>query len=71
MPEKRPAGPRKRAAKTEAPGAAPPRGASDGVKQYIAGQLKAMYDEVVAQPIPERLLKLLDGLDSDGKNKES
>jgi hypothetical protein len=46
-------------------GAASPHGPSTGVKQYIAGHLKAMYDEVVAQPIPERLLQLLDRLDSD------
>jgi Anti-sigma factor NepR len=65
MPEKRPARPRKRAAKAVARGAASPRGASAGVKQYIAGHLKAMYDEVAAQPIPERLLQLLDRLDSD------
>jgi Anti-sigma factor NepR len=68
MPEKRPARPRKRGAKATTHGATSPRGASAGVKQYIAGHLKAMYDEVVAQPIPERLLQLLDRLDSDRKN---
>jgi hypothetical protein len=35
------------------------------MNEYIAGQLKAMYDEVAAQPIPDRLLELLDRLDSD------
>jgi hypothetical protein len=34
--------------------------------RYIAGQLKAIYDEVAAEPIPDRLLQLLDRLDNDG-----
>jgi hypothetical protein len=37
------------------------------MKQYIASHLKAMYDEVVAEPIPERLLQLLDLLNIDKK----
>ena len=41
--------------------------AEEGVDRYIAGQLKAIYDEVAAEPIPDRLLQLLDRLDSDGK----
>jgi len=32
--------------------------------QYIADQLKAMYDAVVVEPIPDRLLQLLDRLDN-------
>jgi hypothetical protein len=38
------------------------------VDQYIAGQLKAIYDEVVAEPIPDRLLQLIDRLDSDANS---
>jgi hypothetical protein len=37
------------------------------VGQYIAGQLRAIYDEVAAEPIPDRLLQLLDRLSSNGK----
>ena len=35
--------------------------------QYIADQLKAMYDAVVVEPIPDRLLQLLDRLDNDAE----
>jgi anti-sigma factor NepR-like protein len=45
--------------------AAPP--ATGGVEDAIARQLKAMYDEALAQPIPERLLKLLSRLDGDSE----
>jgi Anti-sigma factor NepR len=65
MPEKTPGRPRKRAANVAPRRAPAPLGASGAMKQYIAGQLKAMYDEVAAQPIPDRLLRLLDRLDSD------
>jgi hypothetical protein len=37
------------------------------VDQYIADQLKAMYDSVVVEPIPDRLLQLLDRLDDDSE----
>ena len=37
------------------------------VDQYIADQLKAMYDAVVVEPIPDRLLQLLDRLDDDSE----
>jgi Anti-sigma factor NepR len=33
--------------------------------QYIADQLKAMYDAVVVEPVPDRLLQILDRLDND------
>lgn len=36
---------------------------------FIAEQLKAMYDEVVAQPVPDRLLELLKRLDDGGAKK--
>ncbi|THD43518.1 MAG: hypothetical protein E7774_12645 [Bradyrhizobium sp.] len=39
--------------------------ATGGVEDAIARQLKAMYDEALAQPIPKRLLKLLNRLDGD------
>ena len=61
--------PRKERANAEAAPTAPsPRAAPAGVDRYIAGQLKAIYDEVAAEPIPDRLLQLLHRLDSDGKS---
>jgi hypothetical protein len=63
MPEKTSRRSRKRPAKT----AASP-GAPAGADQYIVGQLKAIYDEVVAEPIPDRLRQLLDRLDGGGKS---
>jgi Anti-sigma factor NepR len=35
--------------------------------QYIADQLKAMYDAVTVEPIPDHLLRLLDRLDHDAE----
>ena len=34
---------------------------------YIADQLRAIYDAVTAEPIPDRLLDLLNRLDEDGE----
>jgi hypothetical protein len=59
--------PRKKSPNAATPGA-PPRAANAGVDQYIAGQLKTIYEEVVAEPIPDRLLQLLDRLDRGGKS---
>jgi hypothetical protein len=55
--------PRKRATKA----AASLREAVEKADQYIADQLKAMYDSVVVEPVPDRLLELLDRLDSEAK----
>jgi Anti-sigma factor NepR len=46
-----------------------PRNASPSAEAFIARQLKAMYDEVVAQPVPDRLLKLLKRLGDGGAEK--
>ena len=67
MPDKSSGRPRKKATK-----AAPRSGSSlpaEDAKadQYIADQLKAMYDAVVVEPIPDRLLQLLDRLDDDSE----
>jgi Anti-sigma factor NepR len=62
MPKKAPGKPRKRATKTAAPGATSSRGAAATAERYIAAQLKATYDAVAAEPIPDRLLELLDRL---------
>jgi hypothetical protein len=36
-------------------------------ERYIADQLKALYDTVTVEPIPDRLMQLLDRLDKDAK----
>jgi Anti-sigma factor NepR len=59
--------PRNKAVKALAPAAASRRGPPGGVNQYIAGRLKVMYDELVSEPIPDRILELLQRLDSDAK----
>ena len=43
------------------------REAAEKADQYIADQLKAMYDSVAVEPVPDRLLELLDRLDSEAK----
>jgi Anti-sigma factor NepR len=67
MPEKTSGRPRKRARKAESPRAALLRAEADKADQYIADQLKAMYDAVVVEPVPDRLLQLLDRLDGDSE----
>ena len=66
MPEKTSRKPR-RGARTTASLAASPRDTEAAkTDQYIADQLKAIYDAVVVEPIPDRLMQLLDRLhDSD------
>jgi Anti-sigma factor NepR len=66
MPGKTPGNPRKRA-KAPAASRASPRAASAPAERYIADQLKAVYDAVAAEPLPDRLLELLDRLDADAK----
>ncbi len=63
MPKKALGRPRKRATKA----AVSLREAAEKADQYIAEQLKAMYDSVVVEPVPDRLLELLDRLDSQAK----
>ena len=62
MPDKSSGRPRKRAKKGASRGASPLPAADAKADQYIAEQLKAMYDAVVVEPIPDRLLQLLDRL---------
>ena len=46
----------------------PARGAEAAkADQYIADQLKAIYDAVTVEPIPDHLLRLLDRLDNDAE----
>jgi hypothetical protein len=67
MPEKTLGRPRKRARKAASPSAASLRDPTAKADQYIADQLKAIYDAVVVEPIPDRLLQLLDRLDDDAE----
>lgn len=63
MPDKRSRKPRKRARKNA------PAGGAEAAKadQYIGAQLKAMYDAVSVEPIPDHLLQLLDRLGKDAE----
>jgi len=67
MPEKTPGRLRKNARNVASPSAESLRAATVKADQYIADQLKAIYDAVVVEPIPDRLLQLLDRLDNDGE----
>ena len=67
MPDKTSGRPRKKAKKAASRSASPLRAEAEKADQYIADQLKAMYDAVVVEPIPDRLLQLLDRLDNDAE----
>ena len=67
MPDKTSRRPRKKATKAASSGAASARAEAEKADQYIADQLKAMYDAVVDEPVPDRLLQLLDRLDDDAE----
>jgi hypothetical protein len=67
MPEKTPGKPRKGTKKAALRGEPSLPAATAKADQYIADQLKAMYDAVVVEPVPDRLLQLLDRLDSDAE----
>jgi hypothetical protein len=63
MPDKASRQPQKRAGKA---GRSPLLSAEAAkADRYIADQLKAMYDAVTVEPVPDRLLHLLDRLDKD------
>jgi hypothetical protein len=65
MPDKTSGRPRKRAAKAASSNTASVRAAAEKADRYIADQLKAMYDAAVVEPVPDRLLQLLDRLDNE------
>jgi hypothetical protein len=67
VPDKSSGRPRKRAAKAPSRRALPLPAEDAKADQYIADQLKAMYDAVVVEPIPDRLLQLLDRLDDNSE----
>jgi hypothetical protein len=61
MPDKVSRRPKQKAGKA----GRPPLLSAEAAKadRYIAEQLKAMYDAVTVEPVPDRLLNLLDRLD--------
>jgi Anti-sigma factor NepR len=67
MPDKTSRRPQKRARKAQSPHARLLGAEAAKADEYIADQLKAMYDAVVVEPIPDRLMHLLDRLDNDGE----
>jgi Anti-sigma factor NepR len=67
VPGKSSGSPRKRTRKGASRGASPLPAEDVKADQYIAEQLKAMYDAVVVEPIPDRLLQLLDRLDDESE----
>ena len=68
MPDKTSRRPRKKATKTASSSSVSVRAEAEKADQYIADQLKAMYDAVVDEPVPDRLLQLLDRLDATRSN---
>ena len=40
------------------------------VQDHIGRQLRAVYDDVLNQPVPDRLLELLEELDREKKGRE-
>ncbi len=67
MPEKMFQRPRKKATKAASSAAATLRAEAEKADRYIAEQLKAMYDAVVLEPVPDQLLQLLDRLDNEAE----
>lgn len=67
MPDKTSGRPPKRARKAASLSASLLRAEAAKADQYIADQLKAIYDAVIVEPIPDRLLQLLDRLDNDAE----
>jgi hypothetical protein len=67
VPDKSSGKPRKTAKKAVLRGASTLPAEDAKADRYIADQLKAMYDAVVVEPIPDRLLQLLDRLDDESE----
>jgi hypothetical protein len=58
---------RKRPIKPASVSAAAFRAEVEKADKYIGDQLKALYDSVVVEPVPDRLLNLLDRLEDPEK----
>lgn len=51
-----------------APGAAAADGMSPALQAHIGRHVRAMFDEVAEEPVPDHLLKLLKDLDRSGED---
>ena len=51
-----------------APGSKPGKGMSPALQAHIGRQVRAMFDEVAEEPVPDHLLRLLKDLDQSGEN---
>jgi hypothetical protein len=60
--KKTPGPPTPEAGRAEPAGSAKKR--SPNVKDHIGRQLRALYNEVAAQPVPDRFMELLNRLDA-------
>ena len=69
MIDKSPRGPAKDHSKSASQKARSRSVPADALGEVIGAQLRAIYDEVVAQPIPDRLLELLSRLDDQAGDK--
>lgn len=49
--------------KSTDPGKEPPQDAALAIQEHIGRELRAIFEDVVAQPVPERLRQLLDELE--------
>jgi Anti-sigma factor NepR len=65
MPAKEAGKPRKKAKKDRARKETPVRPAVAAADRFIGDRLKAIYDSVVAEPVPDQLLQLLNRLDTE------
>ena len=45
------------------PAKEPPQDAALAIQEHIGRELRAMFEDVVAQPVPEKLRRLLDELE--------
>jgi hypothetical protein len=45
--------------------------ATDPVGEAIGSKLRALYDEVASEPVPDRFMALLKRLESDGPGSDS
>ena len=51
-----------------APGSKQGKGMSPTLQAHIGRQVRAMFDEIAEEPVPDHLLKLLNDLDKSGEN---
>jgi hypothetical protein len=68
MPDKTSRRARNKVTKTASSRSILVRAEAEKADQYIADQLKALYDAVVVEPVPDRLMQLLDRLDDEADN---